>query len=90
MRSKQQKDYLSLFQHWTDELKFDCILTTDSKIPSVHLDREVAKNPAFKPNANLALLGELNEKYQYRLSGSIEEIQRQLEALNHNLEISIK
>jgi hypothetical protein len=53
LRSKRQTDSLSLFEHWTDELELTCQLTTDSKIPSVHLDRDVTKSPAFKPEVNL-------------------------------------
>lgn len=73
-------------------MKFTCLLSTQSKIPAVHLDREVTKDPTFKPKKtnDFKLLSELNDQYKYLLSGKLEEVSNQLEALNHNLELATK
>lgn len=49
-------------------------MSTDSKIPSISLDKDLTKHPEFKPATNPELVKELNQRYIYKLSGKLEDI----------------
>lgn len=74
-----------MFESWTHELQLTAQLSTQVKIPTVHLDKEVMKDPRFIKDLSIEMTEKFNNMYEYQLKGKLEEISTQLAALNTNL-----
>jgi hypothetical protein len=63
-----------MFTSWTEELQMECSLSTHVKMPQVHLDREVKKDPRFIKDLDIKMREKFNELYNYSIQGRLSEI----------------
>jgi hypothetical protein len=54
-----------MFETWTSELKFKAELSSLTKLPALHLDRDVTKNQKFVADIKIEMRQKMNEIYMY-------------------------
>ena len=87
MRSEQNKDWIKMFETWTDQLKFTAEIQSYSRLPTLHLDHDVAKDPKFTHKLKIQMRQQMNDLFTYQIEGKCEQICQEIQSLNTNLQI---
>lgn len=65
MRSEQNKDWIKMFETWTEQLKFTAEIQSYSRLPTLHLDHDVAKDPKFTHKLKIQMRQQMNDLFAY-------------------------